>query len=183
MPHRRRHIPYGIKAAIGRCKFRCSAYNGAAHRSDHLLEAFCPRRHCISRDRFELVHRAARVRETAACNHGYEHPTSSRCGSENQRNRISYPTCAVLVRYRSTQPRRVPAQHLARVAHGQGEDHRFGCGKATEQRSHGEGGDLGIGDGTVGDAGDEGADGVWRQGLPVALAADEFRYEHGNGVG
>jgi hypothetical protein len=81
----------------------------------------------------------------------------------------------VLVDHRAVE---VPLQHLAGAGHGRGERHALVLLHPAQEHGHGQRADLGVGQRAVGDAGDQEADFLARERVPVALAADDLRSEH-----
>ena len=71
-------------------------------------------------------------------------------------------------------PRQVPAQHLAAVAHGQGQGGALGGGHAAQQGGHGEGGDLAFAEAVVDDAADQPLEILSREFQAIALLADNL---------
>jgi len=133
-------------------------------------------------DGFELVEGAAGVTEGAAGDHGdadsgdtgwsgLGEAGGSKDGGDEDRGLVADAAGGVLVDCEGVE--RGGVEGFAGVAHGGGEVGKLLRVEAAQEDGHNEGGGLGVGDGAVNDAADEGLDFSGGEGLAVTLVADD----------
>ena len=95
--HRRCHIPQGVDFFVCDCHLPALPDEGDADLVDN-LEKFLPRQHCaVTRDGFQLIHRAAGEAQPSAGHLGNRNPAGSSHRSCNQGGLVAHTACGVLV--------------------------------------------------------------------------------------
>ncbi|MNT03568.1 hypothetical protein D3C72_1381110 [compost metagenome] len=172
--HRGRDVADAIETLVGRRQLRRLANDGYADLLHHLAEQCIVRHRAIAGNGVELVERAARVAQAAARDHRHVAAACGDHGAQQQRDDVAHAARRMLVDDGTRQVQRTPVQHLAGIAHGQGERHAFVHVHVVEIDSHAQRRDLPFADAAVSDATHEKLDFLGAQYALVALLADDF---------
>lgn len=116
--------------------------------------------------------------ESGASDHRHETAAGGHPGSDQQRSAVTDATGGVFVEHRAGQGRIIPAQHLARIAHGLGQRGGFFVVHAFEEHGHDKRPELLTARIGIGRCGDQMLDLFARQRLAIALAANDLAQHH-----
>ena len=172
-------IPYRIDTLVRRGEIAGLADDGDTRLFHHFQEAVVVYRGLVAGNGIQLVQGTAGVAETSAGNHGHETAARSDHGAQHQGDDVTHTAGGVLVDDGAAQVEVVPGQHHAGVAHGAGQGNPLIHGHVLEVDRHGQGRDLPLADGVVGNALDEELNLLGTERFTVALLANNFlRQKH-----
>ena len=180
--HGRRDVADRVKAPVGRRDAIAGADDrdaGLAHGAAHAIGR---RPRLVTRNRLELVERAAGVREPAADDHRDASPAGREHRPERERDEVADAAGGMLVEHRAGQRLGAPVEDLAAVAHRQREGRALRGAHAAVIDGHRERADLRVGKAPVADSKRDPREIARVERPAVALDADRFLRQPGHGA-